>query len=703
MVTAMTKPRLVLSFVALLAAPAVNAQADTSGWACEFCPFEQGHRTEYSVGATAVSEDSAYVGDATGYDEEGAYGNLDANGSYANDGYRMRWYAEDLALDSRALELDAGRLGSYDYSLGYREVPRRTFNTTRSVFGLSGETLSLPSGWVRSGTTSGLTQLNSNLASRNIESDRSIFDVGGRYLPSDRWSISADYRRHDRDGLKIHGGSNFTNAALLPMPFDYVTDEVDLGIRFESDSGFVALGWYLSDFENQNASLTWEQPFTVSAATGNDFPTMAQAPDSRFQQLSVTAGYAWPEQNTVISLSAATGEIEQDSAFLPYTSSSGISADPLPRASLDGQVDTSNLALAITSRFIDKLRVKFSYRYDERDNKTSQAQWNRVIVDTFVSNELETNLPYSFERSNLSLSGDYDLFDTVRISAGYDRKDIDRDFQEVAEQTEDSAWGRVRWRPTQLLEVDIRGGGSRRDIGSYNETFAATLGQNPLLRKYNLAYRYREFGELSVALSPADLPVSLTVTGLFADDSYTRSQLGMLSADEFRLTADFGWTVSENASAYVNVGVEDIESLQAGSEAFAAADWQATHDDDFTTIGAGFHVRNIGEQDNFDLRLDYLRSDGASEIIVDSAVGGPSEFPELKSELDYARLRLAYRRSERLEINLDLTYQRFLAEDWTLEGVGPATMPSVLSLGAHPYSPEVILFGIGFRYRAGGE
>ena len=688
---------------ALITAPAAYGQAvDTSEWACQYCPFEDGYTADYAIGATSVGEDSAYVGDATGYDEEGVYANVDGQGSYARDDYRMRWTLDDLGLDSRALAIEGGQPGTWDYDLAYSELPRRRFATTQSVYVATSDTaLTLPSGWVSAPTTAGLTQLGSSLRRTNIESDRALFAIGGRYLPSRRWSVTADYRRRENDGVRLYSGSSFTSSAELPMPFDYVTDEVDIGIAYGADNGFVALGWYLSDFANSNAALSWESPYGLLAAG----PTyaLAQAPGSRFQQLSLRASYSFPGANTVASISAAMGDIEQDAAFLPYTMNSGLAVDPLPRSNLDGQVDTSNFAFAVTSRFIDKLRVKLSYRIDERDNKTAQAQWNRVITDTFISNEFESNIPYSFERSALSLRGDYDLFDTVRVSAGYDRKDVDRDFQEVAEQTEDTGWGRLRWQPTPALELDIKGGTSRRDIDRYNESFATVLEQNPLLRKYNLAYRYREFGEITLAFAPAERPVSMTLSALVADDSFTRSQLGMLSADEFRLAADITWTVSDNASVYVNAGMEDIESVQAGSGAFAAADWRATHDDDFTTIGFGFHVRNLGANDNFDLAFDYLDTDGGSEIIVDSDVTGLSEFPELQTELAYARLRLSYRSSERMEWNLNLRYQRFLAEDWALEGVRPATMPTVLSLGAQPYSPDVLLVGFGFRYRIGGD
>lgn len=697
----MMKRNLILTlFIGAAAlAPAAHGQAvDTSAWACEYCPFEEGNRADLELGATSVSDDSAYFGDATGYDEEGVYANVDGNGSYAKEGYRLRWAIEDLAHDSRVIELEGGRLGSFDFKLGYRELPRRQFNSTATVFEqTAGDMLTLPTAWVRSGLTGGMTQLDASLVANNIERDRSVFDLGAGFILAERWRISADYRRQEHDGSKVSGGASFSQSSLLPMPFDYVTDEVDFGIRYGADNGFVALAWYLSDFGNDNAALTWEQPYSFDPVIGNDTFALAQAPDSRFQQMSMQAGYSFPKQKTVVSVSAAIGEIEQDSSFLPYTITSSIATSPLPRASLGGSVDTTNFALAVTSRVIKKGRIKLSYRYDERDNQTAQDLWNRVIVDTFSSNDLEMNVPYSFERSSLNLSADYDLFDTVRVSAGYDRKDIDRDFQEVAEQTEDSGWGRLRWRPTAALELDIRGGASERDIDSYNEVFAATLGQNPLMRKYNLAYRFREFGDVSLSFSGEKF--SVTLNALFAEDTYNQSQLGILSGEELRIAADLSWSISDNSSAYLTVGTEDMESEQAGSEVFSAPDWRATHDDDFTSIGAGFRVRNIAEK--VDLQMDYVRSDGASEIIVDSAVGGPSEFPELTSKLDYLRFKLAYRHSERFELNLDLRYQRFEADDWALEGVGPATIPQVLSLGAHPYDDDVFMVGIGFRYRVG--
>jgi MtrB/PioB family decaheme-associated outer membrane protein len=692
---------ILLFAIGVTALPAAHAQeVDTSEWVCEFCPFASGSRADITVGASSLSDDSAYFGDASGYSEEGAYANVDGEGSYASDTHRLEWLIEDLGLDSRYAELRGGRQGTFDYNVSYRQLPRHRFFTTNSIFlQSSGDTLSLPAGWVQAPLTSGFTELGANLTPRNIESERRTMELGGRYLPSSRISLSASYRRQERDGLDIYGGSYFTQSSLLPGSFDYVTDIADFGIRYAGDNSFIALAYHLSEFESNTTALTWETPFIPTP--GAEFAALAQPPDNSFQQISLSGNYRLAQHPTVIAYTAAIGSMDQDAPFLPYTTNATLAASPLPRANLAADVDTRNLAVSLTSRIFDKARLKISYRYDERDNQTAQDAWNRIITDTFVSLESETNIPYSFERSTFNLSAEYRLFDSVRVSGGYDRKTIDRDFQEVAEQTEDSGWGRLRWRPNETIQVTVRGGAAERDVDAYNETFAASLGQNPLMRKYNLAYRYRRFGELTVTASLPESPVTLTVKGMYADDEYTRSQLGLTAADELRLAADLSWALSENTSIYLSGGYENIESEQAGSEQFAAPDWRASNNDDFYTVGAGFHARQIA--DNFDLQLDYMRSDGTSEIELESDVSGSSRFPDIESTLDYLRLRLSYRRSERTQFDINLRYQRFEAEDWALEGVGPATIPVVLTLGAKPYDDKVLLFGIGFRYLIGGS
>ena len=684
----------------LAVSPAAFAQdVDTSNWKCEFCPFEDGYRGDYDVGATGVSDDSAYFGNATGYDESGAYANVDGDGSYKSDKQQVEWFIEDLGLDSRVVTLDGGKQGRYGYSFGWSELPYRRFITTSTIHNDAGNaTLNLPADWVRAPLTTGMTALGSSLVPQGIESDRQTLELGGFFNATRNFGLRADYRRIANDGVRMRGGAGFTNAAQLAGPFEHVTDEVEVGMRYGGNKAFVDLSFYLSDFNNEFQALTWQNPFTTAAGAGTS--SMAQAPDNQFQQVRLSAGYSFPEWRTVISATAAVGEIEQTAAFLPYTNNPNISADALPRSNLGGSVDTSNVHVALNSRPFKNARLRLNYRYDERDNQTPIETYNRIIVDSIVSGDLQTNVPYSYERNRFEVIGDYDLFRSLRISGGYERRELDRDFQEVASQEEDIGYGRLRWRPTGSFEIDGRYGTARRDIEEYNTDIAIAAGQNPIMRKYNLAYRFREFGELRASWSPAETPIALSFTALLAEDNYSRSELGLLSGEENSYTFDFSWFFTPKASLYFNAGVEALESEQAGSELFGSPDWLATNDDEFTSFGAGLVVNDIA--DKFDLRLNVLTSSGESKINIDS-LNGADQFPNLETDLNRVNLELVYRRSETMDFTFNASYQQFETADWQLNGVTPNAVPLLLSLGAEPYDEDTFIVGIGVRFHRAPE
>ncbi len=692
------KTGLLTTSLLMIAAPALAA--DPGGWNCQYCPFEDGYRAEYSAGVSNVSDDAAHFGDATGYDEKGTYLNLGGSGSFAEKGYQLKWQAEDLALDSRFIEVEGGKQGNYGYRVAYREIPHHVFDTTSTVFLQDGSnSLVLPSDWVVAGQTNGFTALDASLVKQNIESERKIIEVDGHYLPSTKLKFFVDYRQQKRDGVDVTAGSFYAQSSLLPRPFDYSTDEVDLGLRYRGDDGYVQLAYYGSFFSDTSVDFLWNTPFT--SALGSTQAALAQPPDNSFQQVALSGSWRAPIYQTVASFSAARGTMKQDDALLPYTTNPNLVTGALPAQSLNGEVVTSNIALTLTSRPISKGRVTFAYRLDDRDNQTAQREWSRVIADTFNSGELTTNLPYSFKRMRFNARADYDLFNSVKVSAGYDRTDFDRDFQEVASQTEDSGWGQVRWRPSGLVEVKVRGGSAERTINSYDEAYASGLGQNPLMRKFNLAYRYREFGDLTATASLPNTPASITVSALYADDSYSHALLGINDSQKLEVSADLSWAVSEKASLYLMSGYETVDSTQSGSEQFSFVDWQADNADTFNTVGGGFRVKNIAEK--VDLQLDYSKSDGTTEIALSSVNRNLSQLPDLSSTLDSLRFKVLYQQSERLQLNLQLRYQSFTTEDWSLNGVEPATIPTVLTLGANPYDYDVYVISLGFRYWIGTD
>ena len=691
------KPRRTL--IALALVPALGAaDVDTSDWACESCPFDEGYRASFDAGAMTIDDDDARFGNYTGFDEKGTYADVDGQGRYNGDGYRLDYVIEDLGLDSRAFDMSVASVGTFEFQLGYRDLPYRRFDTTRTIFvPTSSDFLSLPPGWVTAGTTDQMPQLSSSQRRTLIGTDRQIVDLGVNWSPGDAFTLFADFQRQNRDGIDITSGSSFAQAALLPRWIDYETDRVEAGVRYATDSASLTLGYYGSFFTNNNTSLTWETPFTASP--GTETLQMAREPGNDFSQVSLSGTYLLDTWGTVLAFSAATGRGEQDETLLPYTINPDIVTTALPVNSLDARIDTIDYAFTVTSRPLDKVRVKFAYRYNERDNKTPVYDWNRVIVDLLSSGDIEQNTPYSYDRGSLTLSGEYTFSREIRVSAGYERKEMNRDFQEVAEQVTDTGWGQLRWKPVAWLDLRAKGGASRRGVERYDDTVAASFGQNPLLRKYNLAYRYREFGEIVASITPVEAPVSFTASALFADDDYKDSLVGINGSEEFRATVDASWAVSESAAVYVVWGRDAIDAHQTGAENFGFWDWSAFHEDTFDHIGAGMSWQP--DDGKFGFSMSYDRGTGETKIMFDSLSGGRSDLPTLESTLDSARAEASYAFSDRLEGTFELRYEQFELEDFAL--VSPTTLPDVLTLGAEPYDYDVVAVGIGIRYRFGTD
>lgn len=673
------------------------AQLDTSEWQCQFCPFEEGYSADVTAGADYVSDNALRFGNFSGYDEAGAYAILDGEGHYAGDNHQLRWYADDLGLDSRVFGIEGGRQGIYGLYLEYSELPFRQFGTTSTVFmAPSANALTLPGNWVPASSTSDFAALDESLQPLDIASDRSTLSAGADVGVSSAIDLFVDYRHRERDGIDIVSGAGFLRSSLLPRTIDFETDSVDLGIRYAKGPLSLSLAWYGSFFTNNVKSLTWDNPFT--GFPGADRGQLAQEPDNEFQQLSISGAYRAGSLRSVIAFSAAAGTGEQNEPLLPYTINPTLTPPGLPTGAVDGKVDTRNYALTLMSNPFPKARFQIGYRFDERGNRTPRYTWSRTVVDGFLSGEDELNTPYSFERARFSVSGAYRALDSIRLSAGYDRTELERDFQEVADQTEDSGWGRVDARLSDWLDLTAKGGSSRREIDRYDGDVAMAFGQNPLLRKYNLAHRFREFGELMLSLTPAEMPFSVAMSLLVADDRYSKSELGLTDSETMHASMDVNITLSDSTSLYFLAGLEDIDATQLGSASFSTPTWQTVHRDQFDHYGAGLVVRGIG--DNTNLSIDYFLTDGDTDISTTSS-GVDQSFPVIKSELESLRVRLSHRRSERLHIDLSFLYESFQTNDWALAGVEPDTIPNVLTMGADPYDYGVWVFSMGFRYLVG--
>lgn len=685
------------------AGPAVMAQEmpDFEQWQCRFCPFpEKGVSGSADASVLNVSDDSARFGDYTGLDEKGTYVNADADIRYrADGGYAVSLYARDLGLDSRLIELSAGRQGSWVVDLSWDETPRRLDDSVRTVYsGLGSDSLVLPTGWVRGNFTGDMSALDASLRDFTLGWDRKTAGLGLEFVQSERLRYEAEWTQQTKRGRGLTWGNFLGTAEDLVKPLDYQTDQVDAALIYTGDGWNVRAGYYGSFFSNKDLWLTWQNPFN-----GADSGRSALAPDSRYHQGQLSGAYRFEPWDTTLNASYAFGRMEQTDTLLAYTINPAIAIQPLPLDKFDGRVDTTAANLRLTARPMERLRVTGEYRYTERDNKSGQYDWAAVQADSFPTLPFR-NPAYSFENTDWSLAADYRFSEMIAGAAGVDRKIRKRDYQNVARTEDDSVWARVRFRPASALALSVKAESASRDASDYQQlpTTGAGAEQNPLLRKYYLTDRDRDLLQVQLDVVPGTRG-SISMRYEDARDRYDDSIVGLVASDYDQFSADASMQLWKSLVMTAYFSRENYDSDMVGAASFlapnlAGPNWRGRTNDRHDVLGVVFSLPGLMDG-KLDLTADWSEADTRGDISIENPLGvAGGAFPSLRSRLTGTQLTADYHLNPRWTLNAGWRREKFSADDWSKDGVGPATIASVLTFGAQTLDYDVDVFLLGFRY-----
>lgn len=696
---------LTLAIAAILLAGAVQAQdapapadaPDTSKWTCKKCPFPSGYDGSAELGAGYVSDDSAAFGDANGLDEKGAKVVAGVQGKAVKEsGYSFAYDLRNLGLDSREARIEGGKQGAYEFGLFYDRVPRRIYDTAETIFsGVGGTNLQLPAGWTTGGNTQLMPDLAGELRGVDVGFDRDRYGASADFRAGRNFAFNVDYRHDERDGTRTTLGSFGSVAAQLLRPVSDSTDRLDASVRYETSRWFAQVGYYASIYSNDASKLRFENPYNAFAP-GGEAGQMALEPDNEYQEFAVSGGLHGLPWRTVIGFSAAAGQGSQDARFLPYTINPNLAVDPLPASNLDGKVKVNRADLTLSMRPIDRLRVRGALAWDERKNDTNQRLYTSIVhTDLFPVTDDRLNAVYGYDRLRLTGSADFDVYRDLTVGVGGEYRTLDRKGtkQEVMSETTQDGYARVQYRPSGFLGFVVKGGVEERDPDKYDATVGTALGQNPLMRKYYLAYRYRSYGDFLANVALGSLPLTLSANAFYADDSYLQSDLGLVSGLDRRYGLDLTWAINDKVSAYASAGKEKLASKTRGSSTFSSPDWRGTVDDDYETYGAGVHARVA---DKLDLSIDYTHGKGDSRTTIDGVSAGA--FPSVSSKLDSLRAEASWQLGKRTDLVFSWWHEKLDSNDWAIQGVGPSTLPTVLALGYDPYNYDVDYVSASVRY-----
>jgi MtrB/PioB family decaheme-associated outer membrane protein len=681
----------------LSAASTAVAQADTSQWKCESCPYPKGASGTVQAGVGHVSEDSPSFGNDTGLNKKGPYLDLGGDAAYRGEtGYYADLLANDLGIDTRSLSGQAGREGLYKLHLGYQEVPRYFAEGARSPFlGLGGHVLTLPAGVGFPAADTGSMPLASSLKAVEIGYKARRFDLVGAWLGQDNFSYRVGLRRDARDGTRPSAGAFFSTASQLVAPVDDRNDQFDVGVSYVTPKLQATLGYQLSQYRNAQESLTWANPF-LPVQGGDIQGQLAQAPSNQFQQIFGSIGY-----QVVPTLRAsadfAIGRGTQNANYLPSTLNASLapSVPGLPSQSLNGRVDNYNGNIKATYTPRANLRLNALYAWDLRDNKTAVQSYPMVSTDLFLRTDPVSNTPFSLTQNRLKLNADYRGPSRWKFSGGVDWDQRDRSYIEVVSTTETTLWGRASVQARENLGLTLNLGHGDRNPSTYGIAYWFPA-QNSRMRKVNIAARQR-----STAGVRADWAVSETVgLGLvldYANDDYHQTPIGLNRSETINLAADLMVTLSASTRLSAYAQGQKTNDRQTGSQTFAAPDWRGKTRDEFGVLGFG--LKHAAIPDKFDIGADLWFSRARSDISVQTGVGEPP-FPTNKNSRDVVKLYASYKLNDRTTLDGSYWHESSTAQDWRVDGVQPNTVYDLLAFGnqAARYHQNVLRLSMRYRF-----
>lgn len=713
---------------------------------------EEGIHGSVTVGAASVqlNNPSLEFGRFTGVTDDSVHiiGAADIQSKNGSNYWRLT--AEDVGLNNRRFNLNGGNSGSHKFSFGYEELGTLTSINSKTPFDGSGSnTLTLPSGFVKSATTSGMTSLAASLKNIDLATKRKEGEAKASVELNQNFDLSLSFRRQIKDGTKSTGVAlgpgSYVRAFNIPEPVDYQTDDFSAGLAWHNERGQAKAEYVLSRFSNANPTLTWDAPFVKPAApAGAAYPASGLSslpPDNQAQRFSLSGNYKLADTTRVSAL-FERGYMTQDMALQNYTTNPASAiAVPVPRSSADTRIDTTLFKLDLAAQPLSRLSLHAGFRHFDTVNKSPRDLYRIVVHDTGnqvanTASQATYNRPYDYTQNQVNFDGSYHFGHGTTLKLGYDHNEMDYSYRAVKGTTENTYSGKLskRWGSGTTLSLNLSEGRKRSD-GGYNETwvfealhsaaYLATLAPNVYfdklhgMQQYDIADRNRSRQEIGLTL-PVQQNLTLGMNASRSKDEYFAAQFGLQERENKNFTLDATLTPDQltNVSLYFTRQKTDTRlasrsynaqggpasNTKAVGSADPSNDWTGRLRDAINTIGLDANRSFMDEKLLVRLSYAYSRTNTDINFLSQANVFTtplPADMPTVTGRQQTIDLSGTYKVQKNLSVQLGALIDLYRTTDWATDTIPPGSTasPSLLTLSGTPAPSRALVLHTSMNYR----
>ena len=658
---------------------------------------------------------------------EGVSGEVDIRYK-KKDTYFFEFKAKDIAEDDQKLKLSTGRYGKYRIELIYDQIPHRFAYDAKTLYGGVGSGNLVLGDRMQSdlqGSTSSTDlagRINSYFAgasSTDLELFRKTGKVNIDLVALDPINFRVEFKREEREGTRPFSGSfGFGNMVEIPEPIDYETTSLKLIAEYSKKQFYLNASYYLSIFENNISTLTWDNPYRVtdsttataysaSYAAGSSKGLIDLYPDNRYQNITLSGSLKNLPLKSRLSATASWGWMEQDDELVPYTTNTAIkkgaaNSPPfdasnlasLPESKIDAKVDTSLYNILLTSRPLGFMNLKARYRFYEYENKTEEIHFpGYVRADAVWEPIAEENLSSSYKKNTAGIDIAFDLLKATTLTLGYTFEKTEREHREVAESDDNIYSVSVNTTPLSWLDLRLSYEKSQRE-GDYDYTVpfegATVTAQLPWLRKYDEANRDRDRVQFLATVNPIE-PLTLTGSVIYGKDDFKDSPFGLLEDKHNIYSIDADYAVSKRLNLLAFYSHEEYKNRTKARQwtpssigdpytrekAYESnSNWEAENEDKADTFGGGLNFAVVPKKLDFKISYAYSKTDGtirlsspAGTSANDNNPSAPIDFTEvddIKRQTMHAKLK--YYLAKGLSVVLGYMWEKFDVKDFDNTG-----------------------------------